>query len=474
MAEWRTAHDAWQAAAGGAAHFLLLTGEAGIGKTRLVEELARRAAAEGHAVAYSRAYEAAGGLPWGPVVDWLRAEPVRPGLDRLDDGLLTELARLLPELRVERPNLPDAPPATDPTRRHQLLDAVRRGLLAGGRPLLLVVDDLQWCDPDTIDICGFLLQNSPGAPVLVAGTARDDEVSAEHPLARLRLHLTRLGAVTELALERLHPWATTEMAALISGRSLDADTAARLCKETEGNPLFVVEAVRAGLGTAAAGGRPALTPTVHAVITGRLRYLSPEARRLVEVAATIGREFTPEVLAAAAGRSEDDLADALDELWQRHMVRERGAAYDFSHDKLREVALALISPARRRKLHRSVAEALERHHAGDLGPVSARLAAHYESAGLESRAVEALERAAEHAYRVFALDDGIALLERAIRLLDEISKVSLERFSLRRSANSSSVQPKSSACSGWKLCTYTGRSLAPASGPCAQGVAAPR
>ncbi|MHA6625867.1 ATP-binding protein [Pseudonocardia sichuanensis] len=419
-AEWRAARAAWRAASGGRAHLLLVTGEAGIGKSRLVEELARRTAADGHAVAGGRAYEAAGRPPWGPVVDWLRSEPVRAGLDALGDVWLAELARLLPELRLAHPQLPDGPPATDVGRRHHLLDAVRRGLLATGRPLLLVVDDLQWCDTDTVELCGYLVRSAPSAPLLVAGTARDDDAAGERAVARLRRHLAPAGAVTTIPLGPLDAAATAAMAAQV-GPGLHPDAAARLWRETEGNPLFVLEAVRAGFG-AGPGGRVALTPTVHAVISARLDRLSPGARALAEVAATIGREFTPAVLATAAGRTEDELTEDLDELWQHHVIRERGPAFDFSHDRLREVALELISPARRRRLHRRVAEAVEVHHAADLDPVSARLAVHWTSAGLASRAVAAYERAARHAHRVFALDDCIALLERAVALLDESAR----------------------------------------------------
>jgi DNA-binding SARP family transcriptional activator len=416
--EWSAAQAVWRATADGGAHFLLVTGEAGVGKTRLIEELAGRAAAEGHAVARTRAYEAAGTLPWGPVADWLRSDAVRPGVDGLDPVWLAELVRLLPELRIRHPRLADTPVTIDATRRHVLLHAVRRGLLAAERPLLLVVDDLQWCDADTLDLCAFLLQRSPEAPLLVAGTARDDEISDNHPLASLRRRLVRDGALTAIPLGRLGPTATAELAAVIGQRALGADAAARLWHETEGNPLFVVEAVRAGFGTDHAGRRPALTPTVQTVISARLGRLSPATRRLVEIAATIGREFTPRVLASAAGSTEDDIADALDELWHRQIIREHGAAYDFSHDKLRDVALGTISPARNRTLHRSVAAALEQHYADDLGPVSARLGAHYERAGLDARAVEAYERAAGHAYTVFALDDAIALQQQALGLLD--------------------------------------------------------
>src|SRR5918997_451499 len=195
--EWSAVQAAWRAAADGGAHFLLVTGEAGVGKTRLIEELAGWAAAQGHAVAHTRTYEAAGTLPWGPVADWLRSDAVRPAVDGLDPVWLAELGRLLPELRIRHPRLAGTPVAIDAARRHILLDAVRRGLLAAGRPLLLVVDDLQWCDSDTLDVCAFLLQRSPEAPLLVAGTARDDEISDYHPLASLRRRTARDGALTE-------------------------------------------------------------------------------------------------------------------------------------------------------------------------------------------------------------------------------------------------------------------------------------
>ncbi|MFC5948011.1 ATP-binding protein [Pseudonocardia lutea] len=420
-AEWHAALTAWEQAAHGRARLLLVTGEAGIGKSRLVEELARHVTADGHVVAAGRAYEAGGRPPWGPVIDWLRSGPVSAHLHALDTASLVELARLLPELRAERPDLPEVLPSAEVGGRRHLLDAVVRGLTAVRRPLLLVVDDLQWCDADTLDLCGYLVQSAPSAPVLVTGTLRDDEVGEAHPVTLLRGRLARAGTLSVIPLGPLDRQSTADVATLVGEREMSAEVVARLHEETEGNPLFVVEAVRAGFGTCASRS-VAMTPTVRAVIGARLDRLTPEARRLAEVAATIGREFTVPTLAAAAGRSEDDLTDDLDELWQRHIVRARGTAYDFSHDRLRDVTLDSISPARRRTLHRRVAEAIETQHAADLGPVGARLAFHLAGAGLASRAVEAYERAARHAYQVFALDACIALLRRALRLLEDLPR----------------------------------------------------
>ena len=417
--EWRAATAAWREAVGGRARLVCVTGEAGIGKSRLVEELARRVASDGHAVLYGRASKAAEAEhPWGPVVDWLRSEPVRSGLDALDEVWLAELARLLPELRTAHPGIPAVPPEADVGGRRHLLDAVCRGLLSSARPVLLRArrpSVVRHRDDRAVWLPGP--ERSVGAGSRRGHRPRRGGRPDASGRADAR-NLVPTGALSIIALDRLDRAATTEIAARVGRRSLGPRAAARLWAETEGNPLFVVEAVRAGFGSAHEG-PITLTPTVQAVITARLdKLLSPGARSLVEVAATVGHEFTTPVLAAAAGRNEDDLTDDLDELWRHSIVRARGPVFDFSHDRLRDVALASISPVRRRRLHRRVADALEAQHADDLGPVSARLAVHLADAGLTPRALDAYERAARHAYQVFALDACIALLREALRLLD--------------------------------------------------------
>jgi DNA-binding SARP family transcriptional activator len=415
-AEYEEALAAWEAAAQGRAHLLLVTGEAGIGKTRLVEELARTVGAQGFPVSRTRSYQAAGRPPWGPVIDWIRSEPLRPNLDRLEPVWLMEVARLLPELRTTRPDLPPPVPVRE-AARHHLFDALSRVLTAGDRPLLLIIDDLQWCDAETVEMIGFLLRAAPAAPLLVAGTARADEVDESHLLTRLRRGLAREGAVTEIELGRLDPAGTADLAAGLTGRSLEPTAADRLWRETEGHPLFVVEAARTGLPP---GAHTSLSPTVHAVISSRLSHLSPAARDLVEVAATVGRSFTVQVLAAAQGAEADDLADALDELWRRQIVRELGTGYDFSHDRIREVVHDLITPARRRRLHGAVANALAEIHRDELGVVGALLAGHYEQAGLLREAVVAYAGAGHRSVEVFALDDAIGAFRQALVLLERL------------------------------------------------------
>jgi tetratricopeptide (TPR) repeat protein len=157
---------------------------------------------------------------------------------------------------------------------------------------------------------------------------------------------------------------------------------------------------------------------VQAVLATRLAQLSPPARQLAEVAATIGRQFSIPLLQQAGDADEEGLTHGLDELWRRRIVRERGLdAYDFSHDKLRETAYTTLSPARRRLLHHRVAQALESIHGADLDPASRQIAAHYRRAGRPAQAIPYYLRAGQVASRIYAQQEAIATFERALALL---------------------------------------------------------
>src|SRR5688572_14352920 len=200
--EWNQLIEAWNAAREGGAHLLLVTGEPGIGKSRLALELGRRVRADGHLVASARAYEAAGRLPWGPVVDLLRSDAIRSHIDTLDAAWRAELARLLPELRdVSQPTGPKQ--SGDVAQRHRLFDAVSRAIVAGDRPRLLIIDDLQWCDAETIELIGFVVRSGHTAPVLIVGTVRWEEIPQHHPLVGLVDALSHDQAVTTVSLDRL-------------------------------------------------------------------------------------------------------------------------------------------------------------------------------------------------------------------------------------------------------------------------------
>ncbi|MFL5654728.1 MAG: ATP-binding protein [Ktedonobacteraceae bacterium] len=448
--EWRQLQEAWRQAAGGlplpqtgSSRIVILSGEAGIGKTRLAEEMEAWVGRQGMATASARCYAAEGRLAYAPVTTWLRSDAIQAGMSALDPAWLTEIARLVPEVLVTRPKLPRPAAMTEGWQRQHFFEALARAVLRAGtgcspsgQPLLLLLDDLQWCDNETLQWLHYLLRFEPTARLLLIGTVRSEETFPGHPLVSFLATLQRDGLVTEIALGPLTTTETTSLAEHVAGRQLDPVVANCLYSETEGNPLFVVEMARAGtleqrakVRSAAKGPPPLLTqpastlpPTVQTVLATRLAQLSPQAREVANVAAVIGREFAFSVLARASGGSEDTIVRGLDELWQRRLVREQGTGtaetYDFSHDKLREQVYTTLSPTYRRLLHRRVAEAFKAVYVQDQDAVSGEIAAHYERAGLPDQAIPSYQRAGEVACRFYANADAMNAFERAAALLE--------------------------------------------------------
>jgi tetratricopeptide (TPR) repeat protein len=299
-----------------------------------------------------------------------------------------------------------------------LFDAVSRALI-GDRPRLLIIDDLQWCDVETIELLGFVVRAAQTAPVLIVGTVRSEEIPEHHPVVGLVDALGHDKAVTTVRVEPLDEATTATLAArLCNAEQIDPELAARLWAETEGNPLFVIEVLRAGVSPEAR--QRALSPTMRAVLGARLNQLPGGARRLAELAAVIGRSFSVGLLVSATGIGEPALTDDLDELWRRRIIRDQGLTYDFSHDKLRTVALEMLSPARRRQLHRVVAEAIAVEFGDDLDAASAALAAHYDQAGMVQPAIDAYRVAGARAVALSALDEAVTMFRRALSLLAEL------------------------------------------------------
>lgn len=429
--EWQQLQAAWQHATDGDAHLVLIMGEAGIGKSRLAEELFHWAEQQSFTVAQTRSYAAEGRLSFAPVAEWLRSAALQSHVNTLEPVWLTEIARLLPELLSEHPDLVRPEPITEYGQRQRFFEALARAILSASQPLLLWIDDLQWCDPETLEWLHFLLRFRPRHSLLVLGTVRSEESPRDHPLMSLTRQLRAESKLTTIELAPLDAAESARLASLIQGHELTIAASVRLYRETEGNPLFVVETMRANLGgpfgDEVAGTAQTeqqarvLPPRVYAVIAGRLAQLSPMAHKIAEIGAAIGRAFTFDVLQQAGQEQEDNIVQALDELGQKRIVREQSAnVFDFTHDKLREVAYAEISAPQRRLLHRRIAQALESLHANQLDPVSAQIAAHYEQAGLLGQALPYYQRAGELAANLYANNDAIDLLTRGIALLTQL------------------------------------------------------
>jgi DNA-binding SARP family transcriptional activator len=415
---------------------VVLSGEAGIGKTRLIEAFYSWLAQRDLSTAYTRAYAAEGALAYAPVAAWLRTAAFKPRWGRLAPVWLTELARVLPELLVEQPDLPPPRPITESWQRKQLFEALARALQACGRPLVLALDDAQWCDRDTLEWLHYLLRFDSTMPLLVIlgvrlGEARLD-AGSDHPLAALLFDLHVQQQVTELELGALSKAESFDLAAQAVGHPLPAAELQRLHRDSQGNPLFIVEMARAqsaqlnGEGDApyeAATTALPLPPKVRAVIRARVSQLSPSARYIAQIAAVIGREFTPEVAALASlpDVTHDAFVQGLDELWQRRIVREHSAdSYDFSHDRIRDVVMADIGPAGRKRLHRRVADALMRTYGERREQVSGRIAAHLDAAGAFEESIPHYLLAAKVARDVIAYEEEADGLRKGLQAIERL------------------------------------------------------
>ena len=416
----------------GGGQAVLIEGEAGIGKSRLLREITHHALAQNMPTLATNCYEIERATPYQPVIDL-----VTRALDRMTDVALralapvylAELAVLVPELCERLPGLPTLSNDFPEARQARLPRAVDHILEAwrGGRPSILMVDDIQWADDASAQVLQYLARKAAQRPVLVIYAYRDEEFDNDERLARLVGSLCREIDVRRMPLARLALADTERLVALLADARLDAtNLAVRLHRETEGNPFFlmsILQSLREGetrLESRVSGATGLLPDALRAAVRVRLAHVSPEIRPLLQTAAVLGRRFDFDTLLEATRVSEPRLLQALDALVRRRLLSEEpeGGVYDFSHDKVREVVYRDIGGARRRLLHRSVAEALERSDASETHERYAQLAEHYERAQVWSKALHYLILAGRQAQALFAMRDALSWLDRAVALSD--------------------------------------------------------
>ncbi|MCB9422388.1 MAG: AAA family ATPase [Ardenticatenaceae bacterium] len=396
---------------------VLITGEAGMGKTRLAQEWTSRIR---HAyILHGRCFAAEHNVPYHPWIDILRASLTQIDWEQLNlpDLWLAELARLLPELRVQRPDL--LIPATPDPRliRGRLAEAIRQWLLAISRqrPICLFFDDLQWIDRASMALLEYVLRQSAGLSLLILGVQREAEAEADwQQMQRL---LAREKLSYRLELYRFGFPDVAQMAQNIGFQSTNPDVfLKRLFRETEGNPLFILEICRTlqQLENELAGEWP-IPSTIQGVIRSRLERVSPETHRLLAVAAVIGRLFDYDTLQAVTGQPSGTIWTALEEGLAADLVQEKSGQYDFTHDKIRAVLAADLGEPRRRHLHGRIATALETHHAGNLTPIFGLLAHHYAAAGQLERARTYTLQTARRAAELYADEDALTEYARVLQ-----------------------------------------------------------
>ena len=415
-AELGLLQDVWGAAAAGRCGLALVRGGAGVGKTRLVAEVAAMARLQGAVVASSQCFGTSGRLALAPVADWLRNDAVQAAAATLDPAWRAEVGRLMPVGgHGGRGTGPRA--MADAWQRHRFFEGLARALIAVGRPMLLVLDNMHWCDQETLAFITFCLGLASDTPLLVAGTLRDDNLGADPELQEWTVRMRATGLLTELSLSPLDAADTAQLAQAISRQPLLAADADLLHATTGGFPLYVIEAVR---GTADPGGTPLPAGDLQAVLRKRFEQATTAAREVAGLAAAVGTNFTLGLLTEASDLEADTVVAAVDELWRRRIMREFGDGYDFSHDMLREAAYAEVSPPKRWLLHRRIAQGLELLHADDTDAVAAQLAEQYARGGRGDRAVAYYRRAADVAAGRFAFAEAIRLHRQALSIIGQM------------------------------------------------------
>ncbi len=404
--------QSWRQIRPGQPKFVLVTGGPGLGKSRLVAELATGIRQESGMLLVARCFVGGDKLALAPVSQWLRNPQLTALRARLDPVWQAEVERLVPTGPARTAGQHNA--VADGWLRYRFFEGLARAVLIAQRPTLLVLEDMQWCDTDTLTWLQLLLRLRARTPLLVVATARPDELPADQDLAASLDQLRSARILDMLPLGPLSPVDTGILASHVSGRPIGAEDAVSLHAVTGGNPLLVLETVRRS-----AAGSPVVGPgAASSVLTARLAELSTAGRDVCELAAVVGQDFSLELLEQASDLEPAVVLDAVDELWRRGLLREHQTnTYDFSHDLLRETAYAAISAPRRRLLHRRVAQALEVLYGDAADEVAATLAEHYSRAGRSEAAVRWHTRAAKEASRVFANEVAVEHYVRARELL---------------------------------------------------------
>jgi predicted ATPase len=439
--ELKQLQSAFDGAISGQGALMMVTGEPGIGKTALCEQLSTYVTLRGGRTLVGHCYEAGSlSLPYLAFVEALRSYVLTREAKDLREELgsgASDVARIISEIR-ERLKIKLRPQKDPEEERYRLLQAVTEFLTnaAAVQPMLVVLEDLHDADKGTLDMLTHVSRNLAGARLLIVGTYRDVEVDRSHPLSAALAELRRVSTYGRVLLRGLNADEVRRMMESITRESVPWGLAEAVHRQTEGNPLFVQEVVRylaeEGLITQKEGRwRPtrdtplemSIPEGLRDVIGKRLSLLSPECNQLLAVASVIGREFALETLKSVAGINEDVFVNALKEAVRLSVLEERSqrglVRYRFTHAFFRQTLYEEMIAPQRLKLHRQVARALETLYARRLEGHATELAEHFshstDAADL-SKAVSYAEMAAKKATDVYAYGEAVRLLEQALKV----------------------------------------------------------
>ena len=406
--------ETWSRVARGRGACVFVGGEPGVGKSRMVLEFAH-AVEEGGGRVLVGATSSPEATPYESIVDALRS--ALPLVASLKASMwLACIAELLPEIRARVASLPEVPHIDAESERIRLFESLFRCFsgLAQPRPLLLVLEDMHWAQSASIALLSFLLRRISGVPVMIVATYRDNETPRPHPLHRLRSEARAAACAQSLSLRALSVDDLHELTAALT--EIPELAPATLLAVSDGNPLFLtqfIDDLRNGAH---------ITPhaNLQTLVAGRVARLSEEARTAAEIAACIGTRFSHDALRDVSGWDEAALGSALDELFDRRIVREASGRglfeYAFSHQVIHEAIAQAVPPERAAARHRRVARVLEELYADRASELSATIARHYELAGDGESAARCYLAAVRRSIGLGALDEAHALGDRALAI----------------------------------------------------------
>ncbi len=426
--------QSWKETSDGERRVVLISGEPGIGKSRLTAEVARQAHDLGAVVLFGRCDEDMG-VPYQPFVEALE-QVVEAGASADSFGRHAgELVRLVPGLTGLIPGL-DPPLQADPeTERYRLFDALLAwlGALSRSSGLVLVLDDLHWAEKPTLLLLRHIVQSIDPMRLLVIGTYRDTDLDRSHPLAEMLADMRRMPRIERLPLKGLDVAGVSELMANSGGSKTDprlAELAQLIWSETEGNPFFVQEVLLSLVEVGHLVQRDGVWTTdfdvaelgipegVREVVGRRLSRLTERANDVLALASVIGTTVDVGVLAQVANVDYADVLDALDEAVSASLLRETAeGTYEFTHGLVRSTLYSELSSTRRAHRHRQVAHALESNRDAD----AAVLAYHFQRAGKsDARGIDYAAAAGEQALEKLAFDQAGNFFHQALEMAEDL------------------------------------------------------
>ena len=414
---------------------LMLAGDAGMGKTRLCQEVAAEATRRNIPTVWGRCFEEPGAPPYWP---WIQA--IRNLIGDWDDTRLRALlgddaapiAGIVPEVCNRLGELPPTAALEADQLRFQLFQAITLlwQRIAAESALVLILDNLHWADPTSLRLLSFFAGDLGAHRLMLLGTYRQTEISREHALGEVLADLTRYAGYQRLQLTGFSGEETAQFLHSASGAQASPEVVVAIHERTEGHPLFLVETVRYLLTEMRKGSSleqdaaalKAIPEGVREIIGKRLNRLSVSCARILAIAACIGRLFSTELLRPLVPEISDEaLLAALEEALVANMIEAQTTPdqYQFSHALIRETLYEEMMPLRRARLHLQIGELIEARHRDEIGAYLPQLAYQFGAAlpdGTPARALDYLRRAADSAAALLAHEEAVRLYRQALEM----------------------------------------------------------